>query len=207
MPNDTIRPGFPPTLTREAAELYFAAFEGKIGGILGRDGRGVRFIESVIDPAHAICAVNSEQTRLLGIAGFKTAEGSMVGGELSDLAAVYGWLGALWRALPLSLLERELEDDVLLMDGIAVAGDQRGKGIGTKLLDAILAEAKKRGKKRVRLDVINTNPRAKALYAKVGFVETGTEKLGPFKYLFGFSSATKMEYVSEKQHRLKTLPV
>jgi ribosomal protein S18 acetylase RimI-like enzyme len=190
-----IRSGFSPFLSRQAAELYFAAFEGKIGGVLGRDGRGARFIEKVIDPNHAISAVNDDETRLLGIAGFKTAEGSMVGGELSNLSSVYGLFGALWRALPLSLLERKLEDDVLLMDGIAVAAGQRGKGVGTKLLAAILAEAKSRGKRRIRLDVIDTNPRARALYEKVGFVETGTEQLGPLKHLFGFSSATKMEYV------------
>ncbi len=185
--------GFPSHLKRQAATLYFSAFEGKIGGILGRDGRGVDFITSVIDPDHAIAAVNLDETELLGIAGFKTSEGSLVGGVLSDLAAIYGWFGALWRAIPLSLLERELEIDALLMDGIAVTENARGMGIGTKLLNAIFEEARKRKKTEIRLDVIDSNPRAKALYERMGFVDQGTETLGPLKYLFGFSSATKMK--------------
>jgi len=190
-----IRAGFAPHLRPQAAALYFHAFDTKIGGLLGRDGRGIRFIERVIDPDHAIAAVNADESRLLGIAGFKTSEGSLVGGNLSDLAAIYSWFGALWRAVPLSLLERDLEDDVLLMDGIAVADGQRGKGIGTQLLDAVLAEATTRRKKRIRLDVIDTNPRARALYERVGFKTIGTERLGPLRFLFGFSSSEKMEYV------------
>lgn len=187
-----IQKGFPSHLRRAAAELYFAAFEGKIGGILSRDGRGVAFIESVIDPDHAICALDETGAQLLGIAGFKTSSGSLVGGELSDLAKIYGWLGALWRGLILSVLERELEDHVLLMDGIAVAEGQRSKGIGTKLLDAVFADAKAQGKTEIRLDVIDTNPKAKALYERMGFVEIGKESLGPLKYIFGFSNSTKM---------------
>ncbi|WP_075996030.1 GNAT family N-acetyltransferase [Salaquimonas pukyongi] len=185
--------GFPPALKPDAAALYFAAFEGKIGGILGRDGRGVRFIERVIDPGHAISAVSRDGNTLYGIAGFKTSEGALVGGELSDLAAIHGWFGALWRGLILSLLERDLEDDVLLMDGIAVSQAARGQGVGTKLLQAIFKEAESRGKKRIRLDVIDTNPRARALYERLGFVKTGSEHLGPLKFLFGFSSSARME--------------
>jgi len=188
-----IQSGFPPHLKRQAAELYFAAFEGKIGGILGRDGRGVRFVERVINPDHAISAVSDDGAVLLGIAGFKTSQGALVGGELSDLAAIYDWFGAIWRAIPLSLLERSLEDDVLLMDGIAVADGQRGKGIGTKLLNAIFKEAAVRKKTRIRLDVIDTNPKAKALYERLGFIALETEELGPLRHLFGFRSATKME--------------
>jgi RimJ/RimL family protein N-acetyltransferase len=44
----------------------------------------------------------------------------------------------------------------------------------------------------VRLDVIDTNPRARALYERKGFVATGEQKLGPLKPVFGFSSATTL---------------
>lgn len=186
--------GFPEHLRRQAAGLYFKAFEGKIGGILNRDGRGIRFIELVISSRFAISATSSDGSKLLGIAGYKTSDGSLVGGTLTDLASVYGWFGAIWRAIPLSLLERELEEQVLLMDGIAVAEEARGLGIGTKLLHAIIKEAEHQGKNEVRLDVIDTNPRAKALYERNGFIEQKTEKLGPFSFLFGFSASTTMKY-------------
>ncbi|MEP2452775.1 MAG: N-acetyltransferase, partial [Nitratireductor sp.] len=126
--------GFPETLRGQAAALYFEAFSGKIGGVLGRDGRGERFVASVIDPAFAISAVSGDGATLLGIAGFKTKDGAMVGGGLAEMAAVYGWVGAVWRGVLLSALERDLADGQLLMDGIAVAPQARGLGIGSALL-------------------------------------------------------------------------
>ncbi|MBO6902188.1 MAG: GNAT family N-acetyltransferase [Rhizobiaceae bacterium] len=191
-PGFIIRDGFPAALRRQAAEIYFQAFEGKIGGILGRDGRGLAFVERVIDPRFAICAVSADGTRLLGIAGFKTTGGAMVGGTMSDLAAIYGWFGACWRAALLSVLERGLANGQLLMDGIAVAAEARGMGIGSALLDAIVDEAEKRGMKEVRLDVIDSNPRAKSLYERKGFIAGGRLSTGPFRRLFGFSFATTM---------------
>ncbi len=46
----------------------------------------------------------------------------------------------------------------------------------------------------VRLDVIDTNSRARALYERQGFVAGKTQHLGPLRYLFGFSSSAMMQY-------------
>ena len=78
------------------------------------------------------------------------------------------------------------------MDGIFVASHARGQGVGTALLDAVCQEAAKQGYTQVRLDVINTNPRAKALYLKEGFQELETTDIGPLRHIFRFRSATKM---------------
>ena len=114
---------------------------------------------------------------------------------MPDLAGVYGWFGAIWRALILSVLERELKPGVFQMDGICVAAEARGQGVGTLLLRAIKDEAQRLGMHEVQLDVINTNPRARTLYEREGFQAIGQDYTGPFKHLFGFSSATKMRWV------------
>lgn len=44
------------------------------------------------------------------------------------------------------------------MDGMFVTEAARGRGIGTRLLTAIKQEAKARGLRQVRLDVIDTTP-------------------------------------------------
>ena len=190
-PGVTLRAGFPEQARETAARLYWTAFSGKLGKLMGPDDRGVRFFVRVLDPGHAISAVGPDGA-LLGFAGFKTDKSAFAGGSLADLSAIYGWAGALWRAPLLALLERDTSPDQLLMDGIAVVPEARGLGIGSLLLDAILDEARARGKTSVRLDVIDTNPRARALYERRGFQAIGDETTGPFARLFGFRSATRM---------------
>lgn len=185
--------GIPSDQIDTAAALYWQAFGGKLGRLMRPDDKALRFFAQVIVPEFAISAVDTDG-KLLGLAGFKTDAGGLVAGGLADLARVYGWPGALWRGPLLALLERELEPGVLQMDGICVSAQARGQGVGTALLAAIKAKAAQRGDRVVRLDVIDTNPRAEALYRREGFAPVSRESLGPFRWLFGFGSALRMEY-------------
>ena len=174
-----------------AARLYWNAFGNKLGRVLGPEPRALRFITRVIRDDHVIVA-RGARDEVLGVAGFKTAAGAFVGGTLADLLAVYGRLGGLWRAAFLALLERDVENRRFLMDGICVATEARGLGVGTALLEAICDEAIRRGYGAVRLDVIEQNARARALYERRGFRATGATRLGPLSWVFGFSKATTM---------------
>jgi len=187
-----IAPGFPEAERRTAVRLFWHAFSGKLGTIMAPEEKALRFLERVINPEFALGATGPEG-RLIGLAGFKTDQGALVGGSLRDMTAIYGTVGGTWRGLLLDLLERDTEPDCLLMDGIFVAEEARGQGVGSALLDAICNEARQRGLSRVRLDVIDSNPRARVLYERAGFAAVGVEKTGPFKFLFGFASATRMD--------------
>ena len=191
-----ISKGFAPDEHTRIADLYWQAFSFKLGRVMGPDEKALTFLRHVIDPDHAIVA-RSLTGHVLGLAGFKTKEGSFVGGGLGDLVHAYGIFGALWRAATLSVVERPIRADTLLMDGICVDTSARGMGLGTALLDAIKDEARKSGKTKVRLDVIDINPRAKALYLREGFAPQGVESTGPFKYVFRFNSATQMIWTAE----------
>ncbi len=59
---------------------------------------------------------------------------------------------------------------------IAVAPAARGAGVGARLLDAALAEARRRGVGHVFLEVRESNALARRLYASRGFVELGRRK-------------------------------
>ncbi|MEM7613494.1 MAG: GNAT family N-acetyltransferase [Pseudomonadota bacterium] len=186
----TLTDGFRPDQRGTATALFWEAFRGKLAPILRPEDKALRFLNRVADPSHTISATSGDT--LLGIAGYKTTQGAFIGGELSDLTAIYGRLGGLWRGLALTVLERNVAAGTLLMDGIMVGKDARGQGVGTALLDAIKAKARTLGCTSVRLDVIDTNPRARALYERQGFVAEGSTNLGPLRHIFGFRTATTM---------------
>lgn len=186
-----IRPGFSENQRARAALLYWEAFSGKIGKVLAPEQKALELLGNILDPRFAISAVD-RTGQLLGIVGFKSKEGSFSDGGFGPMFKVYGFFGGLWRALALSTLERSIGPGILLIDGIFVAADRRGEGIGGALLEAIIKEAQRRDMREIWLDVVDTNPRARALYERAGFVAKETEGTGPLAGLFGFKSGTKM---------------
>lgn len=195
-PDIHVSPGFAPHEAPEVARLFWQAFALKLNRILAPDDRATAFIASVLNADFALVA-RDRRGDILGLAGFKTDYGGLVGGNLKDLAGIYGWIGALWRTPLLALLERSVEEDTLLVDGIFVAETARGRGVGATLLRAIKSQAQEMGLTAVRLDVIDSNPRAKALYLRHAFEPVGQQHLGPLRYLFGFRYCTKMVWTSQ----------
>jgi ribosomal protein S18 acetylase RimI-like enzyme len=187
----TIFSGLHAHLRADAARLYWEAFGGKLGRVLGPDASALAFFARVIRTDHCLAAVDSSGT-LIGIAGFKTQSGSFAGGNWDDLIAIYGQFGGRWRGGILWALSRETDNDRFLVDGICVSRPHRGKGVGSLLLAGLYDEAARRGYRSVRLDVVDANWRARALYERQGFVATRTERLGPLRHVFGFTTSTTM---------------
>ncbi len=187
----TLKIGLPMELRREAAELYIAAFDRKLGPILGRDQRAVGYLAQTLKLTKSIAALGPEG-ELLGLAGFHDNDGGFVGGGFGDLRQWYGMAGAIWRSALLSLFERSPQKNQLLMDGVVVSSKSRGLGIGTELLNGITQIAAAKKLAEVRLDVVDTNPRAQALYERHGFVAAGEESVWPLHWLFGFRKSTTM---------------
>jgi len=159
--------------------------------VLGPEPLALAFFQRVIRSEHCFTALSADG-KLVGLAGFRTEAGSFAGGGRSDILAVYGGWGGRWRATALGLLHSEFDPDWFLIDGICVARDWRGQGVGTLLLKTLFTEATSRGYPAIRLDVVDENHRAQALYQRHGFVVTRTETLGPLRHLFGFKSTTTM---------------
>jgi GNAT superfamily N-acetyltransferase len=189
--NITISAGFSAGERAQVAQLYWAAFSGKLGVVMGPAPKAIAFFTDHLDPRFALTARDSDGA-LLGVAGFKTQHGGLIGGSFLDLVKTYGVWSACWRAALLAMLEREPEQDTLLMDGIFVSQNARGRGVGTALLTAIRAKAEHDGLTAVRLDVIDTNPRAKALYLRQGFTPVATQSIGPLSRIFKFRHSTEM---------------
>ncbi|MEL7463888.1 MAG: GNAT family N-acetyltransferase [Pseudomonadota bacterium] len=186
-----IQVGLPERFRADAARLYLDAFAAKLGPILGRGERAEGFLASVMRPANAMAALNAEGD-LLGLAGFHDETGGFIGGGFADMRAAYGLPGALWRAPLIDLFERAPEPGEMLMDGVVVALAHRGAGIGEALLDALSHHAARAGAQALRLEVVDANPRAEALYLRLGFecrARRATPLMRPF---FGFGAVATM---------------
>lgn len=191
MSNDiVIQLGVPLHCIPEATALYCEAFTAKLTPFLGAPERAARVLAGGVSADRAYVAMQGDA--VLGIAGFKVDGRGLFEPGLWSLVSEYGW-SAPARILGLVLLERAERPDVLLMDGIAVGAAARGKGVGTRLLQAIEEHARALNKRSIRLDVINTNPGARRLYERVGYQAGKTRTLGPLTRLFPFQSSTEMQ--------------
>ena len=186
-----VRLGLPEVHRAAAARMYWQAFGGKLGRVLGPEARALEFLTRVMRADHCLYAEDAEG-RLLGLAGFKSPAGSFAGGTPEQLRSVYGRFGAAWRMGLLHLLQDEVDNERFLIDGICVAREWRGQGIGSALIDALIAEARWRGYGAIRLDVVDSNLRARALYERMGFCPWRSETLGLLRHAFGFAKATTM---------------
>jgi ribosomal-protein-alanine N-acetyltransferase len=84
--------------------------------------------------------------------------------------------------LALGMRDPTDDGDALPVDGVCyvpmvyVAPGFWGRGIGGRVVDAVLAEARKQGYGRVRLWTQTDNVRAQRLYEGRGFLRTGREE-------------------------------
>ncbi len=108
--------------------------------------------------------------------------------------AEFGMVGGLWRWLWFRLGQKFVHPaaDALRVDGIAVSAAARGLGVGTQLMAALDAHARAAGLRAVELEVVDTNPDARRLYERLGFVVLREAHYGRLTAGGGFTGATYM---------------
>lgn len=68
-------------------------------------------------------------------------------------------------------------DDIIVLHVLAVHPEYRGKGLARRLVENVIEQERKAGKKALRLDVIENNTTAERLYQKLGFRYIQTKTL------------------------------
>lgn len=74
--------------------------------------------------------------------------------------------------------------DALLLDNVAVAPERHGRGLGRRLVGFAEDEARRRGRRMVRLYTNEAMVENAALYARLGFVETHRATQNGFRRIF-----------------------
>ena len=87
-------------------------------------------------------------------------------------------LGVISRGLRVESVIRPPDGDMHYLAHLAVAPELRGRGVGRALIDQLMDRAREAGRPRAVLDVAVSNPRAEALYQRVGFKVIGERRSG-----------------------------
>ncbi|WP_304454822.1 GNAT family N-acetyltransferase [Nocardiopsis sp. YSL2] len=170
--------------------LYWEAFRRKLSPAFAEDGAGREFITAAMRPDRVIAA--RVEGTVTGVCGVHHGGRGAFDPAWSEMTTRLGAVGAVRALLALTPLHRRAPEGVLVLDGICVAQDHRGRGIGSLLLEAADSYALRHGLSAVELSVVDTNPRAEALYRRRGFTPVGSASLGFLSGLYGFGSSTAL---------------
>jgi len=175
--------------------LFDEAFGTKLSIAIPSQSKRRELLYHYASLQYAIGAFDGDE--LLGIAGFHSPNGSFLTDSKITLRGLIGHLGfwgGLRAGVVLSLFERNPKEGELLLDAICVNAKTRGMGVGSGLLQKIQHYAKNQNYQSIRLDVVDTNPRAKALYQKMGFEVESSESFAYLKEYLGFGGVEMMIY-------------
>ncbi len=189
----TIKKGFAEKDRKAVAALYTSAFKRKFEKLIGDEQTVAGFLEKGLNPNYCFSCYSADT--LVGILGFHIGKENLVSPTLSDFIKQFGLFRGVYKAVLSEFIFRKkaVSKKELLMDGVAVDKNFRGQGVGSALFDEFFVWAKAQGYEAVHLDVIDENPKAKALYERLGFVKTAHEKVPNFiKKMIGVSGVTHM---------------
>lgn len=176
----------------DAARIYFEAFQKKLRPLYGAKEKLLAIFARDIHPEQAIVAL--EGGTLVGLAGLQLQHRPFLEPRWQTFVDEYGLLPALVRYPLVSTMEHTAGDGELLLDSLSVAASARGRGIGSLLLQAVLHFARQHGFRSVGLDVVDTNPRARTLYERHGFVVTTVRAYPYLRKPLGFGNVYSMSH-------------
>ncbi len=169
---------------------------------LGDDLRRSRFFENSVNDDRIIAVGYGGE--MIGYAAFYLKGKGPLSPAFPAFLSEYGLLRGLRNFLLFKATEPRVKTSALYIYNINVDAEQRGKGVGGALINAISDLAVANGCTSIRLQVAAHN-RAMILYLKKGFVVTGAMKMRWLRRFFPFECLVDME-LRLTPARIDTLP-
>jgi len=172
--------------------IFYDAFERKITAFIKSKEKAISIYEKSLNTDRIILAV--EDKKITGMAGLHYDDRNFTDIKYGMLKRYYSPLKSFFMYWGLRLMTPKIKEGTVRIDSLAVDKSYRGKGIGTKLIEAVIEFARQNGYSQVLLEVVDTNPKAKVLYERMGFK---VKKKVNFYFLIrsaGFSSEYIMVY-------------
>jgi len=193
--------GVPNNQRVKVARIFYEAFETEFKNVFGPKERGIPIISRHLRDDRTVVAIS--RGVVVGFAGLEFKGKGFIDMSFWQLVRELGFgilrvifLGCcfvvfrqIWMFLNKS---REKE---ILFDAMAVAGNMRGKGIGSSLLNFVIDFGCSRGYTQIRFSVYDKNVRARRLFERVGFKEARVRKIVfPWNRILSFNAASEMIY-------------
>jgi acetyl coenzyme A synthetase (ADP forming)-like protein len=141
----------------------------------------------------------SDRSRYLRFHGIRRVDGELVDPFLADGSQVGTLVGTLeGRIVALASFAR-LEDGDTAEMAFAVADEEQGRGIGTRLLEQLASRARRIGIHRFVADVMAENRQALAVFADAGFEVTQLFERGEVELRFPIEATEALRTEVEKR--------
>lgn len=176
-----------------AAKLIYDTFERKFRYTFGPRHKGVLLIAHSLRSEYGLIVLREDE--LVGICGAKDSKGELIQVQWNSWLRTYHFRVLKTMMIGSLLWFRRAQPTVLWIDTLSVAKSARSQGIGTQIIQEFIRIGKERGYTAVKLEVINSNIRAKMLYSRLGFDITHyTNVPRPWSHLLGFTGVYQMTH-------------
>ncbi len=185
-----IKLGMPEELRHQAAIVCYDGFRAQMELLIGSQQKAIALLERSLDPELGLIAI--QQGRLVGLVGLQYENRPFFQFERSQFIKELGFLRGLFVYLLFNLSATQIQPQEMFVNVIVVDASMRSKGIGTSLMQAVFEIAQQNQFHAIILEVIDTNPDAQRLYARLGFNPVRIRKYGYLRHLIGSSAVTTM---------------
>lgn len=180
----------------EASKIYFEAFSKKFANFWLFESDEAIATSCLKDGVHfdrgLYAVLDGHVLGIMGLDFDKEEYKKLTYKTFRKYYSVWGAFQRVFWNFIIFKLSANVKREKLHVDAVAVSKDARGMGIGTMLFNRVFEMAKEKDCDKISLTVVDTNPKAKKLYEKLGFKVVKVYEYGKATERAGFTKEILM---------------